>query len=75
MADKKAAKLAKMNAQSSKRGTPIYIHSSYVSIQNLLNERGDEYPSISELDSFDHSNRFCEKKEIKRYNRLYNLPI
>ena len=74
MADKKATRLAKMNAQSSKRGTHIHIHSSYVSIQDLLNERGDEYPSISELDSFDHSNRFHDKKEIKRYNRLFNLP-
>ena len=65
MADKKAARLSKMNAKSSKRGTPINIHPSYMSIPDLLNERGDEYPSISELDSFDHSNRFHDKKEIK----------
>ena len=73
MADKKAARLAKMNAQT-RTGTHIIIHSPYVSIQDLLNERGDEYPSVSELDSFDHSNRFHDKKEIKKYNKLFNLP-
>ena len=73
MADKKTTRLAKMNTQA-RRGTHIIIHSPYVSIQDLLNERGDEYPSVSELDSFDHSNRYHDKKEIKKYNRLFNLP-
>ena len=74
MVVKKAARLAKMNAPSSRRGTSIFIIFSYKSIPDMLNERGDEYPSISDLDSYDHSNNFHDLRGFRRYNKLYNMP-
>ena len=57
-----------------RRGTSIFILSSYKLIPYMLNEMGDEYPSISDLDLYDHSKKIHDLREIKRYNKLYNLP-
>lgn len=57
MANKKAKRLANLSAQS-KWGNSISIHSSYISIQNMLNEHGDEYPTLSELNSNNYPNKY-----------------
>lgn len=60
MADRYQLRLAKIN--SSKRGTFIEIRSlSYSSIIDMINLRGDEYPSLSNLDSYNHGNTFMKK--------------
>ena len=41
----------------------------------MINTRGDEYPSLSHLDSYNHSNTFHEEDgRIANFNRLYKLP-
>ncbi|KAK1397069.1 hypothetical protein POM88_006932 [Heracleum sosnowskyi] len=72
MADRASQHLQKMNS-ASKRGTPIPIRSKYMSLHDMINERGDEYPSVSALDSYDCSNRFHEVDMIKDYNKMYRV--
>ncbi|KAL8098358.1 hypothetical protein AgCh_031208 [Apium graveolens] len=73
MADRDLARLGKMNV--SKRGTDIQIQSPYTSLINMINSRGDEYPSLFELDSYNHGNTFHELEDrIESLNTLYKLP-
>ncbi|KAK1387033.1 hypothetical protein POM88_015211 [Heracleum sosnowskyi] len=72
MADRASQRLQKMNS-ASKRGTPIPIRSKYMSLHDMINERGDEYPSVSALDSYDCSNRFHDVDMIKDYNKMYRV--
>lgn len=74
MADRDQQRVAKMN--NSKRGTLIKIRSlSYTSLIDMINLRGDEYPYLSHLDSYNHSNTFHkEDNRILNFNRLYKLP-
>ena len=71
MADKKAARLAKLN--SSSQGT-ILIHPPYTSIGDLLRERGEEYPNMSILDAYDFPNRYKDQEKVRDYNIVYNVP-
>ncbi|KAK1379480.1 hypothetical protein POM88_026224 [Heracleum sosnowskyi] len=71
MDDRATQRLQKMN-QASKRGI-ITIHSSYMSLQDMISERGDEYPSMSHLDSFDCSNKFHEVDKIRDYKKMYRV--
>ncbi|KAL8155484.1 hypothetical protein AgCh_000754 [Apium graveolens] len=69
MADRDLAKLAKMN--SLKRGTAIQIRPPYTSLINMINTRGDEYPSLSDLDSYNHDNTFHELDgRIEAFNNM-----
>lgn len=58
---------------SSKRGTTILIRSNYLSIQEMLNGCGDDYHSLSELDSYDYGHGFRDAKILNTYNKLYNF--
>jgi hypothetical protein len=71
MEGKAAERLAKINAQSSK-GT-ITIRSPYTSLVDLLNLRGDDYPSLAELDAYNCCSRYHDFEEIERYNKLYKI--
>ncbi|KAK1384217.1 hypothetical protein POM88_021952 [Heracleum sosnowskyi] len=70
MSDRTAQRLQNMN-QASKRG--IIIRSSHMSLQDMILERSDEYPSVSHLDSFDCSNKFHEIDLIRDYNKMYRV--
>ncbi|KAK1364099.1 hypothetical protein POM88_039660 [Heracleum sosnowskyi] len=70
MSDKTAQRLQKMN-KASKRG--ITIRSSHMSLQDMILERSDDYPSVSHLDSFDRSNKFHEIDLIRDYNKMYRV--
>ena len=72
MADRATARLQKLST-ASKRGTPIPIRSKYMSLHDMINERGDEYPSVSALDSYDHSNKFHEADKVKDYHKIYRI--
>ena len=55
MAEDRAAKrLERMTALSSQKRGNFPIRSSYTSIQELLAERGDEFKSVADLDSFNY---------------------
>ncbi|KAK1352208.1 hypothetical protein POM88_053472 [Heracleum sosnowskyi] len=70
MADRSAQRLQKMN-QVSKRG--ITIRSSTMSLQDMILERSEEYPSVSHLDSYNHSNRFHDADKIADYKNMYKI--
>ncbi|KAK1400169.1 hypothetical protein POM88_010032 [Heracleum sosnowskyi] len=70
MSDRAAQRLQKTN-QASKRG--ITIRYSHMSLQDMIIERGDEYPSVSHLDSFDCNNKFHEIDMIRDYNKMYRV--
>lgn len=41
----------------------------------MINLKGDEYSSLSNLDSYNHDRTFHEKDDrIANFNRLYKLP-
>lgn len=65
-------RLSKMNA-ASKRGNSITICSSYSSLIDMINQRGDEYPSNAPIDSSNHTNTFNDIKEIENLNKVYKL--
>lgn len=74
MADRDQQRLAKMN--TSKRGTLIEIrYLFYTSLIDMINLKGEEYPFLSNLDSYNHNNTFHEEdNRILNFNRLYKLP-
>lgn len=72
MAYRKAGRLAKMNA-ASRRGT-ISIRSHYTSIQELLNERTEDYPTQTHLEAYNYKNIFHKLSKIKKYQKLYSIP-
>ena len=75
MAEDRAAKrLERMTALSSQKRGNFPIRSSYTSIQELLAERGDEFKSVADLDSFNYCSVFKDAKTLSVYNRLYRLP-
>lgn len=57
MADKNPERIVKANS-ASKRGTEIPIWSSYISLIEMINLRGEEYPFDAKLDFFDYCNKF-----------------
>ncbi|KAK1376695.1 hypothetical protein POM88_032888 [Heracleum sosnowskyi] len=71
MAERTVQRLQKMN-QASKRGI-VTIHSSYMFLQDMISQRGDDYPSVSHLDSFDCRNKFHEVDKIRDYNKMYKI--
>lgn len=78
MAEQPVDRLALMNAASqskaSKKGNIIPIHSPYMSLLEMINVRGDEFPSNAKFDSYDHCNKFHEDDTIASYNSLFNIP-
>lgn len=70
MEDKAKARLAKMNSASSKG---ISIRSPYMSLIEMLNERGDDYPSLAELDAYNCCSTYHYSEEIARYNKLFKM--
>ena len=75
MAEDRAAKsLERMTALSSQKRGNFPIRSSYTSIQELLAERGDEFKSVADLDSFNYCSVFKDAKALSVYNRMYRLP-
>lgn len=61
---------------SSKRGIHIYIRSfACSSLIDMINLKGDEYPSLAHLDSYNHGNIYHEEDNmIANFNRLYKPP-
>ncbi|XP_074383251.1 uncharacterized protein LOC141724864 [Apium graveolens] len=72
MADKNSERAAKI-ASASKRGKDIEIRSSYMSLIDMINTRGDEYPSTAHLDSFNHCNTW-HNIDFNKLNARYNVP-
>ncbi|XP_074337329.1 uncharacterized protein LOC141674523 [Apium graveolens] len=71
MADKNSERAAKI-ASASKRGKDIDIRSSYMSLIDMINTRGDEYPSTAHLDSFNHCNTW-HNIDFNKLNARYNV--
>lgn len=69
----KSARLAKMNSASSK-GT-ITIRSPYMFLIDMLNERGEDYPSLAKLDAYDCCSTYHDVEEIARYNKLFKIKF
>lgn len=78
MANQSVDNLVLMNKASksaaSKKGTPITIHSSYMSLIEMINVRGDEFPSNFKFDAYDHCNKYHENNNISDFNSFYNPP-
>lgn len=72
MENKRSACLAMMNSTCICNEFPI--HSKYSSLIDMITIRGDEYPSDSHLDYFDHANTFDDQQEFKKIQKLYNFP-
>ena len=71
MADKNSERAAKI-ASASKRGKDIDICSSSMSLIDMINTRGDEYPSTTHLDSFNHCNTW-HNIDYDKLNARYNV--
>ncbi|KAL8149219.1 hypothetical protein AgCh_006287 [Apium graveolens] len=71
MADKNSERAAKI-ASASKRGNDIEIRSSYMSLLDMINTRGDEYPSNAHFDSFNHYNTW-HNIDYDKLNIRYNV--
>lgn len=60
---------------NSKKGNTINICPSYMSLIEMVNENGDEYPSLSNLVTYNYGNRIHEIETIEKYNKNYKLPL
>lgn len=72
MADRAASRLSKMNS-AVKKGAVITVHSGYMSLLDMINTRGDEYPSESHLDAYNYGNTFHDVDQIAKFNKLYRI--
>ena len=68
--DRQAAKLAMIR----KKGKPISIHSSYSSLSDMLISRGEEFPSLVDLDSYCHHSNFRDTKLLREYIDYFKIP-
>jgi hypothetical protein len=44
-----------------------------MSLIDMLNERGDEYPSQSDLDAYDCCSIYHDSEEVEKFNKLYKI--
>ena len=68
------ARFAKLAARAAKKGTPIPIHSTFMSLLEMLRERGSDFSTLEELDSYSHSSKFLDTSIISAYNEAFNFP-
>ena len=71
MADKKMTHLAKMNV--AKKSNEFPIRSRYTSLIDMINTRGDEYPSDAHLDAHDHVSIFRDAKELDKMKTFFKI--
>ncbi|KAL8098330.1 hypothetical protein AgCh_031188 [Apium graveolens] len=71
MADKRMTRLAKMNVARKSNDFPI--RSRYTSLIDMINTRGDEYPSNAHLDAHDHISALRDPKELKKLSSCFRI--
>lgn len=71
MAEDRAALRFQKLQGASKRG--IIIRSPSMSLQDMILNRTEDFPSLSHLDSFNHSNTFHDTEKITDYNKMYRI--
>ena len=71
MADKKMTRLAKMNV--ARKSNEFPIRSRYTSLIDMINTRGDEYPSDTHLDVNDHISIFPDAKELDKLSTYFKI--
>ncbi|KAL8120200.1 hypothetical protein AgCh_017373 [Apium graveolens] len=71
MADKKMTRLAKMNV--ARKSNEFPIRSRYTSLIDMINTRGDEYPSDAHLDAHDHINALRDPKELEKLSSCFKI--
>ena len=77
MADQSNVRMRLVKAASraaSKKAMDVTIHSGYMNLVQMIAERGDEYPSLANLDSYTHTNVLVSKEVVDRLSKLYNFP-
>ncbi|KAL8124557.1 hypothetical protein AgCh_012275 [Apium graveolens] len=71
MANKKMTRLAKMNVARESNEFPI--RSRYTSLIDMINTRGDEYPSDAHLDAHDHISALRDPKELEKLSSCFKI--
>ncbi|KAL8114444.1 hypothetical protein AgCh_021339 [Apium graveolens] len=71
MADKKMTCLAKMNV--ARKSNEFPIRSRYTSLIDMINTRGDEYPSDAHLDAHDHISALRDPKELEKLSSCFKI--
>ncbi|KAL8104458.1 hypothetical protein AgCh_028613 [Apium graveolens] len=71
MADKKMTRLAKMNV--ARKSNEFPIRSRYTSLIDMINTRGDEYPSDAHLDVHDHISALWDPKELEKLSSCFKI--
>ncbi|KAL8087763.1 hypothetical protein AgCh_037786 [Apium graveolens] len=71
MADKKMTRLAKMNV--ARKSNEFPIRSRYTSLIDMINTRGDEYPSDAHLDAHDHISALRDPKELEKLSSCFKI--
>ncbi|KAL8088374.1 hypothetical protein AgCh_038230 [Apium graveolens] len=71
MADKRITCLAKMNV--AKKSSEFPIRSRYTSLIDMINSRGDEYPSDAHLDVHDHISVSRDPKELDKLTACFKI--
>ncbi|KAL8089488.1 hypothetical protein AgCh_039091 [Apium graveolens] len=71
MADKRMTRLAKMNVARKSNDFPI--RSRYTSLIDMINTRGDEYPSDAHLDAHDHISALRDPKELEKLSSCFKI--
>ncbi|XP_074329932.1 uncharacterized protein LOC141667374 [Apium graveolens] len=71
MADKKMTRLAKMNV--ARKSNEFPIRSRYTSLIDMINTRGDEYPSDAHLDAHDHISALRDPKELEKLSSYFRI--
>ncbi|KAL8121509.1 hypothetical protein AgCh_018295 [Apium graveolens] len=71
MADKNMTRLAKMNV--ARKSSEFPIRSRYTSLIDMINTRGDEYPSDAHLDVHDHISVLRDPKELDKLSACFKI--
>ncbi|KAL8088412.1 hypothetical protein AgCh_038260 [Apium graveolens] len=71
MDDKKMTRLAKMNV--ARKSNEFPIRSRYTSLIDMINTRGDEYPSDAHLDAHDHISALRDPKELEKLSSCFKI--
>ncbi|KAL8149186.1 hypothetical protein AgCh_006264 [Apium graveolens] len=71
MADKRMTRLAKMNVARKSNDFPI--RSRYTSLIDMINTRGDGYPSDAHLDAHDHNSALRDPKELEKLSSCFKI--
>ncbi|KAL8088605.1 hypothetical protein AgCh_038398 [Apium graveolens] len=71
MADKKMTRLAKMNV--ARKSNKFPIRSRYTSLIDMINTRGDKYPSDAHLDAHDHISALRDQNELDKLSGCFGI--